>query len=223
MGCGRGADVIASLAYELPIICFVVGMLGVVLGACLCVRGYEQRFKAQRNAFELARQKAEHDLQRALSYVPQWMQQAVRVEFELLGRLQTERWKELAQEQQHWQSGQEALRRLEWQALLAEWPGRRSPVPEPAGPVTAGRTAPPAAPAPTLVRSPRPSQTLRHEPEAEPHPEPRREPEHAVVPQPPERELTDEEIDALPPDLPAPAPSRARKLPAPKGPVLRNI
>lgn len=218
---------IASLAYELPIICFVVGMLGVVLGAWLCMRGYEERFKAQRKAFELARQKAEHDLQRALSYVPQWMQQAVRVEFELLGRLQTERWKELAQEQQHWQSGQEALRRLEWQALLAEWPGRRSPAPRPAGPVTAGRTASSAAPAPTLVRSPKPSLTAWPEPQSEPDPAPRRQPEpkpeHATALQPPERELTDEEIDALPPDLPAPAPPRTRKLPAPKGAVLRNI
>jgi len=39
----------------------------------------------------------------------------------------------------------------------------------------------------------------------------------------PERELTDEEIDALPPDLPVPARVPGRKLPAPKGPVLRNL
>lgn len=213
---------ITGLAYELMIICFVVGMSGVVLGAWLCVRSYEERFEAQRNAFELAREKAERDLQRALSYVPQWMQQAVRVEFELLGRQQTERWKELTQEQQRWQSGQDTLRGREWHALLAALPGRRPPAPDPVMRPSAVRMGPTPALAPAPVRAaPKPSPTLRPEPASES--ELRSEPERAVVPSPPERELTDEEIDALPPDLPPPTPPRARKLPAPRGPVLRNI
>lgn len=39
----------------------------------------------------------------------------------------------------------------------------------------------------------------------------------------PERELTDEEIDALSPDLPIAARVTGRKLPAPKRPVLRSL
>jgi hypothetical protein len=206
---------IPDLAYELPIVCFVVGMLGAVLGAgCwLCARGYGKRLEAQRDAFELAREKAERDLQRVLSYVPQWMQQTVRVEFELLGIHQTERWRELAQEQQHWQFGQEALRRREWQALLAGLPGQHMPAPVPTKPASPGRMAPAPVRPPTPNRAPEPSPALRPEPELE---------SVAVRPQP-EHELSDKEIDALPPDLPAPAPRRTRKLPAPKGPVLRNI
>jgi ATP-dependent Clp protease adapter protein ClpS len=85
MGRARGADVIANLPYELPIVCLVIGLLGAALGGWICARGYEKRFEAQRKAFEFAREKAERDLQRAFSCVPQWMQQTVRVEFELLG------------------------------------------------------------------------------------------------------------------------------------------
>lgn len=36
-------------------------------------------------------------------------------------------------------------------------------------------------------------------------------------------ELSDAEIDALPPDLPVPRPSRRRVLPAPKSPVMRHL
>ncbi len=39
----------------------------------------------------------------------------------------------------------------------------------------------------------------------------------------PPRELTDEELDALPPELPTPDKSRKRILPAPKKPVLRSL
>jgi hypothetical protein len=52
---------------------------------------------------------------------------------------------------------------------------------------------------------------------------PRPQPAPVCAPQEPERELSDEEIDALPPDLPAPTRLQGRKLPAPKKPVLRDI
>ena len=198
---------IVNLPYELSIVCLVIGLLGAALGGWICARGYEKRFEAQRKAFELARERAERDLQRAFSCVPQWMQQTVRVEFELLGIQQMERWKELLDQQQHWQSGQESLRRLEWQALLAHLPGVRPASSIPTRSAGANRTVAPHS----LAREPEPSVV------AWPPPQP------VDTPAPREQELTDEEIDALPPDLPPPAPPRARKLAAPKGPVLRNI
>jgi hypothetical protein len=39
----------------------------------------------------------------------------------------------------------------------------------------------------------------------------------------PELELSDEEIDALPAELPVPGPARKRVLPAPKKPVMREL
>lgn len=212
---------------ELPIVCFAVGMMGCALGAWLCSRGARARLKRQQQALDLAREKAERDLQQALLCVPQWMQQTVRLELEILGRQQTERWKELVAEQQRWQFGQDVLRRGEWQALRAGPSGRHvsaapaSPTRRP--PPSSSPAAAPIAPAVrVLATKVLPAPSLARPPESQeiqqllPHPV-------AGIQAQPEQELTDEQIDALPPDLPVPTHLPRRKLPAPKGPVLRNL
>lgn len=191
-------------------ICFAVGLLGAILGGWACVRGTRSRLEAQRHAFELAREKAGRDLQQALLCIPQWMQQTVRVELELLGRQQAERWKELVREQQRRHTEQDRLRQAEWQALLAGASDRRRQDAVPAAPATTPAKATPA-PAPLRARPPEPQKLPLAAPPA------------MAVQAAPEQELTDEEIDALPPDLPAPAPPAGKKWPAPRRPVLRNI
>lgn len=186
-----------------PIGCFLIGVLGAFLGAWVCTARSRAQLEALRLALELDREKAGHDLQRALLCVPQWVQQAVRLEFERLGRQQAERSDEQAREQRRWQAAQDELRRHEWQTLRGAAAGR------------APATLAPAALAPSAPRPPRPSP-----PQSEP---PKAPPPRAAAAQAPEHPLSDEEIDALPPDLPPPAPPPGRKLLAPKGPVMRNI
>lgn len=201
------------LSQAFLLVCLLVGVLGGVLGAWGCARGFRRQLQEQREAFELAREQARRDQQQALLCLPQWMQQTARVELEFLGRKQAERWKEQLQEQQRWQSEQDARRLAEWRALLSAspLPRREAPMPVPApvpgpkppAPVSSPAARPPQMPA--LPQIPLPPPATVHTQEA------------------PERELTDEEIDALPPDLPAPVRPPGRKLLAPKGPVLRNI
>lgn len=196
-----------AILLGLPLVCFLVGMLGTLLGAWLCARSSRAQLETQRHAFELARDKAERDLQQALLCVPQWMQQTVRVELEFLGRQQTERWKELVGEQQRWQAAQDGLRNAEWQALLGGSPARcppAAPLPVSATRVPSGQ----AVPVTSFAKPPEPQKITR------PMPAPAADPE---------AELTDEEIDALPPDLPVPVRVPGKKLPAPKRPVLRNL
>lgn len=199
-----------DLPFGLPLVCFVVGMLGAVLGAWLCAHSSRAQLETLRRAFEQAREKAERDLQQALLCVPQWMQQTVRVELEFLGRQQTERWKELVGEQQRWQSEQDGLRKGEWRVLLA---GSADRCPPPASAPVSAALAPAAqgVPVTSLASS------------SEPQKIPRPLPDLVAAPAQPEQELTDEEIDALPADLPVAARLPGRKLPAPKGPVLRNL
>lgn len=201
------------------VICLVVGALGAMLGAWACSRSHRAELDAQSNAFELAREKADRDLQQVLLCVPQWVQKAVRLEFELVVRQQAERWKEQLREQQRWQSEQDELRLAEWRALVPGSPRRPGKAPVPAvavaperpSPVPERAFVPRPMPAPPPARSPEPSEVARPQPA------------QARAAEVPERELSDEEIDALPPDLPTPNRLSGRKLPAPKGPVLRNI
>ncbi len=198
---------------------FILGMIGAALGAWALARAARARLDAQQQAFEQAREQAQRDLHQALLCVPQWVQQTVRIELELVSRQQAGRSREQLLEQQRWQAEQDERRVAEWQALLSpRVPLRRElqppPVPrtEQPAPVYAPRRAPMAAPP---ERAP--------EPLATPQPAPVATPEASKTAEMPERELTDEEIDALPPDLPVPVASQRKKLPAPKKPVLRNI
>ncbi|MFM9922913.1 hypothetical protein VLK31_07985 [Variovorax sp. H27-G14] len=193
-------------------ICFAVGLLGAALAAWVCARSARLRLEAQSHAFALAREKAGRDLQQALLCIPQWMQQTVRLELELLGRQQAERWKDLVREQQRWHAEQDRLHQAQWHAVLAASSGLRRQEPVPAAPaMTPPKTTPAPTPVPLRARPPEPQKLPLAAPSA------------MAVQTPPEQELTDEEIDALPPELPAPAPPAGKKWPAPRRPVLRNI
>ncbi|APW38284.1 hypothetical protein RD110_14690 [Rhodoferax koreense] len=90
---------------------------------------------------------------------------------------------------------------------------------------------PPAGATPTTPSVPRPSLApMQPRPSAAPSarpPElsskPLAAPAPAAIEEAPARELSDAEIDALPPDLPARAPPRRRVLPAPKSPAMRRL
>jgi hypothetical protein len=137
--------------------------------------------------------------------MPQMVQQAIQIELEFLSRRQTERDEAHAQEQQRWQAGQDErlaeVRRVLLQALAAQ-----------AGKSMPSAVVKPAAPAP--IASARP-------PELMSTPLPRPQPVHE--PEPPALELSDEELDALPPELPASAKPRKRMQAAPKKPVMRDL
>ncbi|MBJ2159137.1 hypothetical protein JC881_25425 [Variovorax sp. IB41] len=196
--------------------CFVLGLLGAGLGAWAFSQAARAQLKAQRQAFEVARAQAQWDLHHALLCVPQWVQRAARIELELLGRQHTERHKALLREQQRWQSEQETQRQAEWRTLLS---GLSAPMPrESAQPADIAQAEKPtlaplpaAAAAAAAADSHEAMETLRVPP--------------ALIqsPEVPERELSDEEIDALPPDLPAPVRPQRRKMSAPNKPILRNI
>jgi hypothetical protein len=192
------------------VVCFALGVSGALLGAWIFSRASRAQLEAQRDAFELAREQAQRDLQQALLCVPQWIQQTVRMEIEFLGRQQAERHKAQFREQQRWQSGQDEQRLAEWRAMMP------ASTPRPVtAPVVASRPEERPTPAPARASpAARPSELLGT---------PRPQPAPVYAPEAPERELSDQEIDALPPDLPAPTRLQARKLPTPKKPVLRNI
>jgi hypothetical protein len=205
-------------AFGFLFLCVAVGGLAALRGAWDQVRIHRAQLEVQSDAFELDRGQASRDLQRALLCVPQSVHQTIRIELELLGLRQAERWKELLREQHRWQGEQDALRQAEWQALLSSIsqlkgaspavvvpPVRPAPVPAARLPASRPMPAPPSPRPPELPETPRPQ------------------PVAADIAKESERQLSDEEIDALPPDLPAPSRLSGRKLPAPKGPVLRNI
>jgi hypothetical protein len=100
------------------LVCFALGMFGALLGAWIFSRASRAQLEAQRDAFELAREQAQRDLQQALLCVPQWIQQNVRMEIGFLGRQQAERHKAQLREQQRWQSGQDEQRLAEWRAMM---------------------------------------------------------------------------------------------------------
>ena len=191
--------------------CFVLGALGAGLGAWVFLYATRAQLEAQHRAFEQAREQAQRDLQQALLCIPQWVQKATRVELELLGRQHTQRHKAQLGEQRRWQSEQDDQRQAEWHALLSGSDALRPAKTSSAGVGRPERLAPAPAPAVVSARTPESMGVPRAQPE----------PVHA--PKAPERELSDEEIDALPPDLPLPIRPQGRKMSAPKKPILRNI
>lgn len=189
--------------------CIALGALGAGLGAWVFSQTARAQLKAQRRAFELASEQVQRDLQQALLCVPQWVQKAARVELELLGRQHTERHKELLREQKRWQAEQEDRRQAEWRALLLDPVAPKPNTAQPSG-RDRGKKSTPVPP---------PAFADMHEAMGVRRPQPG----PVAVQEEPERELTDEEIDALPPDLPPPVRSRSRKMSAPNKPILRNI
>jgi len=184
------------------VICFAVGAAGALLGLWVFSHRLGRQLDAQRRASDSEREQ---------------VRLAIRAELALLGPQQTAHQKAQYLALTRWQAEQDARRLAEWQAL------------SPALPPLAGRRGGPVAPpvAPFLTQRPRsqPGPAFHKDSEPQNSPVPLALPT-AVDPEAesaPERELTDEEIDALPPDLPVPTRVPGRKLPAPKGPVLRNL
>jgi hypothetical protein len=145
--------------------------------------------------------------QEALERLPEAVQRALRVELDFLVRHQAQR--DAAQSQRE-QERDEALRLVITASKeYVPWPEARPAVsvsaPAPvARPVTVSPPAISARP-PELLLTPLPRQEpVYDEPESE-------------------RMLSDEEIDALPPELPLEGQPRKRLLSPPKKPVLRNL
>ncbi|WPG40506.1 hypothetical protein [Variovorax sp. EBFNA2] len=187
------------------VVCFSVGAVGALLGLWAFSHRLGRQLDAQRRALDSEREQT---------------RQTICAELALLGQQQTAHQEAQRLALAHWQSEQDARRRAEWQGL---WP---APPSLPAR--RAGLIAPPVAPFPAQrTRSSPPTPALHEDSEPQKSPVPLVLPPvshwEAETETAPERELTDEEIDALPPDLPVATRVPGRKLPAPKGPVLRNL
>jgi hypothetical protein len=176
-------------------------------------------FEAQREALRQALQQTEDSVHQVLHRVPQAVQQAIRVELELQSRQQAAGDAARAAEQQRWQASQDERRAADLhvllQALSAQPPARmprtaESPLDPPLPPVPAPGTA---ARHPAAVSARPPELELTPLPRSQPS----RDPEVGVP------ELSDEELDALPPALPEPGKARRRILPLPKKPPFHNL
>ena len=151
----------------------------------------------------------------------QRLRHAIQLEFEYLSRRQLEHDEAEAQAQRQWRAEQEERHARDMRALLAALNARGGKA---ALPAAAARQPafPGTAPAPARAPTEPPSAVVSARP-----------PElvHAPLPRAgisaeaaqPEPELSDEEIDALPPELPSLAKPRKRLLRAPTKPPLRSV
>jgi len=177
-------------------------------------------FDVHRQAAGQTQQQASQALQQALQRMPQLVQQAIQVELEFQAQQQAARDEARADNQQRWQAEQKEHRAAELRLLLqalASQPGT------PALAVAAASAQPkpnPLAPPPSRSAIPAPTVSARP-PELMHTPLPRSEPTYEQ--EEPAPELSDEELDALPPELPDSGKPRRRVLPAPKKPSLRNL
>ncbi|MCY1239742.1 hypothetical protein D9M72_525520 [compost metagenome] len=189
--------------------CFAVGIAGALLGFWAFSQRLGRQLDAQRRALDAEREQT---------------RQVIRAELELLGQQQLAHQDVQRLALALWQAEQDARRRAEWHALRPTPPTllakREGPLAWPLAPSQPVQPVQPVQP-----RSSSPVPAFTPDPESEISPTslalPAVAPWEADVA--PERELTDEEIDALPPDLPIPTRVAGRKLPAPKGPVLRKL
>ncbi|MDN4586941.1 hypothetical protein DBA29_00280 [Xenophilus aerolatus] len=176
-------------------------------------------FEAQREALRQVRQQTEDTLHQVVQRLPQAVQQAIRVELEFQTRQQAERDAARAAEQQRWQAAQDERRAADLavllQAVSAQPPARTprtaaSPL-DPSRPPVSAPGAPARHPAAVSARPPELELTPL------PRPQPSTDAGAAAA------ELSDEELDALPPDLPEPGKARRRILPPPKRPPFRSL
>ena len=179
--------------FEIACFAFALGLAGAALGAWALSRSLRQQLDLHRRSLQHAHTEAGDGLQLALSCVPQWIQRAVRAELELVARLQAERSREQLCEQQRWQAEQNALRLTEWRELRET---------DRAIPVSRARELV-EVPVPPLLAPRVRAQTADGGAS--------------------QRELSDAEIDALPPDLPMPARPSRKKWASPTQRLLRNI
>ncbi|MGJ7510597.1 hypothetical protein [Variovorax sp. GT1P44] len=216
---------------------FALGILGAVLGAWLYARSVAAAAaKAPPARADLPADAVDRDTElmkvvqasvsselsgieaKLLQRIPQYVQQAIQIELQFHTQQQVEREKARACSQERWQAERDERRSSEFRTLLRvleAWsaevaPGVAFESPErPQRPPASGASAMPApavsARPPELVHTPLPRpQPVLHADESGP-------------------ELSDEEIDALPAELPVPGKQRKRVLPAPKKPVWRSL
>ena len=221
----------SEMLVTLGLTCFAAALLGAIAGAALVWRVLVQR--AERGVKpEIALQEMQHRL-------PALLQQTLKVEFDFYAQRQIERDGAQSLSLARWQAEQEQLAarreksgviglrgvldKLEvLGALVASAPrpdpARQMPV---AVPLLTSTVSRPLVTQPTDTSAHTAHPISARPPELLHTPLPRTAPVHS----PPEtpRELTDEEIDALPADLPEASMPRKRILPSPKKPTLRSL
>lgn len=182
--------------------------------------------QVQTRAQTTAQEQVEHSLQQALQRLPQKLQQAIQVELAFQATQQAQRDQALADQQSRWREEQDQLhaqRAAYYEATinrLAQALSAPRGQPEVRALDSRGAThlRPPAFDAPasrTQAVSARPPELLQS-PIVRPAP--------VYATEEPSPELTDTELDALPPDLPTPGRPPLRILPPPKNkPTLRNL
>lgn len=181
----------------------------------------DARFTKQQQA------QADHPLQQALQRLPQMLQQAIQVELAFLATQQAQRDQALADQQAAWREEQNKLHAQRDAHYAAEINRLAQALSASRGqPEVRALSLPRAA---THLHTPAP-----HAPVYGPQPVSARPPEllHTPIVRPasvyateePAPELTDTELDALPPDLPTPGRPQRRILPPPKKkPTMRNL
>ena len=212
-------------------ICFAAALIGAATGTALVWRLLLQG--ANDNP------RADPTLQEMLHRLPALLQQTLKADSDFQAQRQSERDEAQSARLERWQAEQEQLaaRREERSAAelrrvlealealeVLKVVARRSKLPSPPSPLP-----PPSRPSPQptvvverSVQSPMdvPPMSARP-PELMQTPLPRAEPVYSATV--PTRELTDEEIDALPADLPELTLPRKRILPSPRKPTLRSL
>lgn len=202
--------------------CLLAGLMGAAAGAWWCTR---RVCLALRSQLRLAL----HELlplpiepqrpvglpDRDAQFI-QAVRQAIQIEFESQERQLAERDRARVEEQRRWQTDHDERSEQELRAALQvlSAASTKSADPRASTAASARHHGPSNAPSPAPAVSARPPELI-HTPLPRPQP--------AYVPEEPVFELSDEEIDALPAEIPAPDRARKRLLPAPRKPEMRGL
>ena len=196
--------------------CLLAGLMGAAAGALWSSRRVQRVLRAQLRLalHELAPLPIEPQRPAELpERDAQWIQsvrQAIQVELEFQERQWAERDRARVEEQRLWQTDHDERRAAEFRTLLQALSAQSAILT--AAPVQHRGPASALAPAPSV--SARPPEMMQR---------PLPSPAPSYAPDEPEIELSDEEIDALPAEIPVPGRARKRILPAPKKPVMREL
>ncbi|CAN5887453.1 hypothetical protein BH11PSE13_BH11PSE13_39430 [soil metagenome] len=208
--------------------CFAAALIGAATGTALVWRLLLQGANDK--------PKADPALQEMLHRMPALLQQTLKADSDLYAQRQSERDGAQSSRLERWQAEQEQLAARREERSAAELHGvlealevlkvlaRRSKLPPPLSPVSPLSRPSPQPPVVVERSVQSPTDVLpmsARPPELMQTPLPRVEPVYSATV--PTRELTDEEIDALPADLPELTLPRKRILPSPRKPTLRNL
>lgn len=209
--------------------CLLAGLMGAAVGAWWCARAVRLALRAQLRLVlhELSPlpqgqpQLQPADLPDHSAALMQAVRQAIQIELEFQERQLAERDRARVEEQRRWQTDHDERRATEFRSLLHVLSAQSAMGPVPGVSIAAparhrgpSSAVAPASPAPAAAVSARPPE-LMHTPLPRPQP--------AYAPDAPEVALSDEEIDALPAEIPVPDRPRKRILPAPPKRMLRDL